>query len=73
MKATLEFDMPEDQPEFETAINAHKMKSLLLDFGEQLRAWDKYGHNFKDADDTVDKIRQYFIQCVNDYGLDILL
>ena len=70
MKATLEFDMPDDQPEFETAINAQKMKDLIWDFGEQLRGWDKRGHNFKTADDAVDKIRDYFIKRINDYNLD---
>jgi len=70
LKATLEFDLPDEQLEFETANNAGKMKSLIWDFGEQLRSWDKYGHNFKTADDAIDEIRAYFIQCINDYNLD---
>jgi hypothetical protein len=70
MKAILEFDLPEEQLEFETANNAQNMKGLVWDFGEQLRGWDKHGHNFKTADDAVDKIRAYFIQCINDYNLD---
>jgi hypothetical protein len=70
MKAILEFDLPDEQLEFETAKNAEKMKSLIWDFGEQLRSWDKYGHNFKNADDAIDRIRANFIQCINDYNLD---
>jgi hypothetical protein len=70
MKAILEFDLPDEQLEFETATNAGKMKSLIWDFGEQLRSWDNYGHNFKTADDAIDGIRDYFIQCINDYNLD---
>jgi hypothetical protein len=42
MKAKLEFELPEDQYEFEVASNAHKYKRCLEDFDNYLRSRLKY-------------------------------
>jgi hypothetical protein len=42
MKAVLEFDLPEDNKDFETAINGHKYKSAHWDFDQLLRSEIKY-------------------------------
>jgi hypothetical protein len=42
MKAVLEFDLPEDNKDFEAAINGHKYKSAHWDFDQLLRSEIKY-------------------------------
>jgi hypothetical protein len=42
MKATLEFDLPEDNTDFQSAINGHNYKSAIWDFDQLLRSEMKY-------------------------------
>jgi hypothetical protein len=42
MKAVLEFDLPEENIEFQSAINGHKYKSAIWDFDQLLRSEMKY-------------------------------
>lgn len=71
MKAILEFNLPEDQREYEVVTQATKMQSFLWDFSQQLRNWQKYGHQFKDANDCLDKIREEFYRLINDNEVNI--
>jgi hypothetical protein len=71
MKATLTFTLPEEQTEFNTAIQASATKSMLWDFSQQLRSWQKYHNDFKDANDALDKIREEFYILINDYNINI--
>lgn len=68
---TLRFNLPEEQSEFDTAINAAKAKSMLWYFAQQLRSWQKHGNDFKDADDALDKIREEFYRLVNEHGVEL--
>ena len=71
MKVTFEFDLPDDQREYEVTNQAQKMQSLLWDFSQQLRSWRKYGHTFKDASDALEKITEDFYGLVAHHGVDI--
>jgi coproporphyrinogen III oxidase-like Fe-S oxidoreductase len=71
MKAILEFNLPEDQHEYDIAIQAQKMQSFVWDFSQQLRSWRKYHHDFKDADDALDKIREEFYRILNEHNVNI--
>ena len=71
MKATLTFTLPEEQTEFDTAIQASAAKSMLWDFSQKLRSWQKYHNDFKDANDALDKIREEFYRLINDYNINI--
>jgi hypothetical protein len=42
MKAVLEFDLPEDNEDFQAAINGYNYKSAIKDFDELLRSEMKY-------------------------------
>jgi len=42
MKATIEFTLPEEQEDFQIAVNAYKYKMSLEDFDSYLRARLKY-------------------------------
>lgn len=70
-KAILEFNLPEEQSEFNDAINAARVKSMLWDFSQQLRSWYKYHHDFKDADDALDNIREEFYRLLNEHNVEI--
>lgn len=71
MKATFEFDLPEDQHEYDVMSQASKMQRFLWEFSQQLREWEKYGHQFNDARDAVVKTREEFYRLLNNYEVNI--
>jgi coproporphyrinogen III oxidase-like Fe-S oxidoreductase len=71
MKVLLRFDLPDDQRDYEIAIQAPKIQSFLWDFSQQLRSWYKYHHDFKDADDALDKIREEFYRLLKEHNINI--
>jgi len=71
MKAIFEFNLPEDQHEYEVMSQAQNTQRFLWDFSQQLRSWHKYGHDFKDADDALDKIREKFYELINEHDVNI--
>lgn len=71
MKAVFEFNLPDDQHEYDVMNQASKVQSFLWDFSQQLRAWRKYQHDFKDANDALDKIREEFYRLLNDHQVNI--
>lgn len=71
MKTIFEFNLPEDQREYEVTNQANKMQSLLWDFAQQLRSHRKYGNTFKDAGDALEKITKYFYELVDHHGVNI--
>jgi hypothetical protein len=42
MKAILKFDLPEENSDFQAAVNGHKYKSAIWDFDQLLRSEMKY-------------------------------
>jgi len=66
-----EFNLPEDQRDYEITSQATKMQTFLWDYSQQLRAWYKYGHTFKDADDALDKIREEFYRLIEESQINI--
>jgi hypothetical protein len=71
MKAKFEFDLPEDQHEYDVMNQASKMQRVLWDLSEALRTWEKYGDPFTDARDAVVKIREEFYRILNNYEVNI--
>jgi hypothetical protein len=55
MKAVLEFDLPEDQDDFQAAINGHNYKSAIWNFDQLLRSEMKY----KELSDETYKAYKY--------------
>jgi hypothetical protein len=72
MKAILEFDLPEEAYEFGLAIQSKNLSGAMFDIEQQLRSWYKYGHEFKDADEAIREIRDYFYRVINDYNITLL-
>ena len=71
MIVKFEFNLPEDQRDYEITSQATKMQTFLWDYSQQLRAWYKYGHTFKDADDALDKIREEFYRLIEESQINI--
>lgn len=54
-KGILEFDLPEEREEFETAVNAGRYKSVLWDVEQEIfRPARKYGYSDKRIQDLID-------------------
>ncbi len=58
MKATLEFNLPDEDMEFEWAVNAGKLYWMLWDMDQWLRSNTKYA-----PDDMSDDTYKAFEQC----------
>jgi hypothetical protein len=71
MKSIFEFNLPEDQREYEIMSKSLNTQSFLWEFSQQLRAWYKYGHEFKDADDALNQIRDEFYRLLNEHEVNI--
>jgi hypothetical protein len=71
MLVKFEFNLPEDQHEYEVMSQAQKAQSFLWEFSQQLRSWYKYGHTFKDADDALSQIRDEFYRLLNEHEVNI--
>ena len=70
-KVTFEFNLPDEQTEYEIMNQASRVQSFLWDFSQQLRSWRKYHHDFKDADDALDKIREEFYRLINEHRVNL--
>lgn len=71
MKAIFEFNLPEDQHEYDVMNQSRRVQSFLWDWSQQLRSWDKYGHTFTSADDAVDKIREEFYRLISEHEINL--
>jgi len=72
MKATLEFNLPEDHIEFEMATNGSKMHSVLWEMDQWLRAQYKYMPDTeysKDKYDTFEKCRDQLREIMFENGV----
>jgi hypothetical protein len=69
MKATLEFNLPEDQKDHYDAINGSQFKYCIQEMDEELRGWLKYGHEFKSAGEALEAARKHLHQLIRDNDL----
>lgn len=74
MKAILEFNLPEDQCEYDTANNASKYYSVLWDLDHYLRAKVKYSlDGTADLEiKTYEKVRTELWKLMEDHNINIL-
>ena len=64
MKATLEFNLPEERGEHLIAVHAMDFALAAFDLDEELRRWLKYGNEFKSVDEALDAARQKLHECL---------
>ena len=73
MKATLEFNLPEDQSDFDLAVNGAKAQLALWEMDQWLRSQYKYMSDeeySKDKYETYEKCREKLREIVYDNGLN---
>jgi hypothetical protein len=75
MKAILEFNLPEDNTEYELANNANKMYSVLWDMDQWLRSNTKYAPDdmSEDTYNAYDKCREQLRELMNDENISFNL
>jgi len=65
MKAILEFNLPEDQREFEIANQSKDMLCIIDNLEDTLRSYLKYGHQFKTPEEALQAIRTRLHEEIN--------
>lgn len=73
MKSTLEFNLPEEDEEFRTALDGHKFRHILSDLNEHLRSIMKYSSETYTQDqlDTYQEIRDYLLALVEEENVSL--
>ena len=71
MKAILEFNLPEEQSEYQTANQAGALHSILWDLDNELRNNLKHGHKFKTADDALEYVRAFLHAELGDHNVQL--
>ena len=74
MKATLEYELPEEANEFILASRANDWALVAWDMDQRLRSWLKYGHDshkFEDIDDALEKTRRFLHSLLAERNLSL--
>jgi len=73
MKATLEFNLPEETIEHKDAINGSTFKAILWDFHQDsIRKRLKYDDSLTDKEyELIEKIQTEFFECIGNAGVSI--
>ena len=72
MKATLKYNLPDEQFEFESAVKSMKMFFALTEIKDELRAIWKYEELKENQFEMVERIREKFFEILqeNEINLD---
>ena len=72
MKATIEYNLPEDQFEFDNAVKSMKMWHALNEIKDELRRIYKYEDLKENEFEMVERIREKFFEILqeNEINLD---
>jgi hypothetical protein len=71
MKATIEFNLPEDQHEYDITIKASAMYNALWDVNTMLRRHYKYSELPSGQLEIVEAIREEFLEILNENEINI--
>jgi len=72
MKATLKYNLPDDQFEFDSAVKSNKMFFALTEIKDELRSIWKYEELKENQFEMVERIREKFFEILqeNEINLD---
>lgn len=72
MKAIIEYNLPDDQFEFDNAVKSNKMFFALTEIKDELRAIWKYEDLKENQFEMVERIREKFFEILqeNEINLD---
>lgn len=71
MKAILEFNLPDEEFDFKKASEGKYLHFAVSEFDNQLRAWIKHGHQFKDADEALREVRSLLHRSLDEENISI--
>ena len=71
MKAKLTFNLPEDKYEWENAMRADAMYSVLWDLSQELRTLWKYEELSEEEWNMVERIRNKFYEILGDNQINL--
>lgn len=71
MKATLEYNLPDDQHEFDLAVQSGNMYSALWDISQELRTLWKYEELSEEEWKIVERIRDKFYEILGDHQINL--
>ena len=69
MEATLKFNLPEEQPEFDNAVNGTKWSLVAWELDQYLRSKIKHGELPQEAYDAFEECRDKLYEIKGEYGL----
>jgi hypothetical protein len=72
MKATLEYDLPDEQQEFQDAVNGIRWKAAMWELDQRLRAIQKHAPDSMDDKEykTYCKVREMLHECTGENGIN---
>lgn len=71
-KVTLEYTLPAEGEDFETAKNAQKWKCVVLDLHRELRSIIKYEcDKSEDYIEAAERLKRKLFDCLEEEGLDL--
>ena len=62
MKATIEFNLPEDEHEHRICMDAPRVRLAVSELLIDLRNWKKHGHDFQTPDAVIFHIQQDLLE-----------
>ena len=65
VKATLEFNLPEEQDEFQNAVDGTHYRAACEDIENYMRDKVKYGHTYKTINDALEDVRRELRESIN--------
>ena len=72
MKATLEFNLPEEDEQLETAVDAMRYKLIVTDILSWFRDQIKYNDKLDDNNvEILENAREEVLKMVNESGVDL--
>ena len=67
MQTVIKFNLPEEKPEFNSAINGSLFQSVLFELANHhIRGFLKHGHEFKTIEGALEWVREYIYNEVGD-------
>lgn len=69
-KAILEFNLPEEQCEFNLSSSGNQWALTCWDINEKLRSYLKYDNDFKTPDEALGNIRDFLYETMIDRNIN---
>lgn len=71
MKATLQFDLPEESQEHLDALNGTAWRAVVHNVDWAIRNLQKHGHNLASIEEALEAFRDVIQNEINDKGLTL--